>query len=247
MSSTKNPRVTQIIERPNKLPQTGDSVSAIVKLIEVGDEPRRIFAAIAECAAHTPGVTAAAVFLPSDKSTSEVELTASCGEFDFKELLSGEEHWGGNISLQSLSTNIHNSYSKQLTHFDIICIGAPIGSLVVHAPEGVDHSAVGKMKILSHHCGVTFERQRLSSTLQHFLDRLQVLNELNQLIASNVGLQRIVKSIARESAFRFASDIAITFLLNEETNCLEIKGGYGCAPNLVPKELEIDSGYLVRL
>ena len=56
---------------------------------------------------------------------------------------------------------------------------------------------------------MVFERQKLSNTLQHFLDRLQVLNELNQLIASNVGLQRIVKTLARESAFRFAADIAL--------------------------------------
>ncbi|MCB0317958.1 MAG: response regulator [Bdellovibrionales bacterium] len=244
MTSSKNPKVTQVIERPDKLSHSSDNLSAVTKLVELGDEPRRIFSAVAECAARTTGVTSAAVFLPSDKTGSEVELVASCGDFDFNQLLTKEEHWGGNITLQSLSTNIHKSFGKQLTHIDIICMGAPIGSLVIHAPSGIENNSISKMKSLAYHAGVTFERQRLSTTLQHFLDRLQVLNELNQLIASNVGLQRIVKNIARESAFRFASDIALTFLLNEESNCLEIKGGYGCAPNLIPKELEIDSGIL---
>ncbi|MEZ4753852.1 MAG: ATP-binding protein [Bdellovibrionota bacterium] len=244
MSSEKNPKITQIIERPSKLPQSGDSVASIIKLIELGDEPRRIFSSICECAAHTPGVTSAAIFLPSDKSTSEIELSSNFGDYDFKKLLASDDHWGGHATLQSLTTHILNSYKDELKHFDIICLGAPIGTLVIQTSDKIDASVASKMKSLAHHSGVTFERQRLSSTLQHFLDRLQVLNELNQLIASNVGLQRIVKSIARESAFRFASDIAVTFLLNEETNCLEVKGGYGCAPNLIPKEIEISSGIL---
>jgi signal transduction histidine kinase/ActR/RegA family two-component response regulator len=136
------------------------------------------------------------------------------------------------------------SSAGEYHYFDIICIGAPIGSLVVIAPDGLSKPRCEKLGNLAHYAGIVFERQKLSSTLQHFLDRLQVLNELNQLIASNVGLNRIVRSLARESAFRFAADVALAFLLDEEKKYLEIKGGYGCAPSIIPKFLELDTGIL---
>jgi signal transduction histidine kinase/CheY-like chemotaxis protein len=114
----------------------------------------------------------------------------------------------------------------------------------VRTVEKLSERSVEKLATLAHNCGVVFERQRLSGTLQHFIDRLEVLNELNQLIASNVGLQRIMKSVARESAFRFAADFAVCFILDDERKNLEAKGGYGCAPSSLPSQISIEGGIL---
>jgi signal transduction histidine kinase/CheY-like chemotaxis protein len=154
---------------------------------------------------------------------------------------------GARNSLKSSLSTFHLSTAGAYNFFDVICLGAPIGSLVVTAPGGLGSGACDKLSALAHHAGVVFERQRLSNTVQLFLDRLEVLNELNQLIASNVGLQRIVKSIARESAFRFAADVSLAFVLDEEKNFLETKGGYGCTPDRVPKKHDLNSGILAQV
>ncbi len=220
-----------------------ESISGIMKMIENGDEPRRIFTAIAECASKTSGVTASAIYLPSDRTNTERELVASNGNFPIEE--EREAGDGANrIAMQSVATHRAKIQDGDKHYFDIICLGAPIGSLAVVAPNGLAHDSQTRLGSLAHHISVVFERQKLSNTLQHFLDRLQVLNELNQLIASNIGLQRLVKSLARESAFRFAADVSLTLLLDEEKQNLHVKGGYGCTPNLVPKKLSTELGIL---
>lgn len=239
-------RVTQVMERP-QLPGTQvvatDPCLQVMRMVENGEETRRIFTTIVETAANTPGVAAAAIFLPSEKSNSHQEIVASLGDFPFEPLYENDTDKSGRIALQSLSSAMKITHQDR-HYFSIVCVGAHLGSLAVHAPDGLSPESVTKLAALAHHTGVTFERQKLAGTLQHYLDRLQVLNELNQLIASNVGLQRIVKSLARESAFRFAADLALTFLLNEEKTMLEVKGGYGCAPSVVPKMIPVDSGFL---
>ncbi|MBN8549239.1 MAG: response regulator [Deltaproteobacteria bacterium] len=246
MSDKTTSRVTQIMDRGElQAPSAGDSVAGIIRLIEQGEEPRCIYSAIVECASNTPGVQASAIFLPSDRVNDQQEMMASFGPFSLEEGRTTESE--NRVSVQAAASHIHKSSSGAYHYFDVICLGAPIGSLIVIAPKGLNSAANEKLNSLAHHVGVVFERQKLSNTLQHFLDRLQVLNELNQLIASNVGLQRILKSLARESAFRFAADVALTLLLNEDKTALEVKGGYGCAPHLIPKTLSLDAGILAQI
>lgn len=233
------------MERPGISPAaSGDKIEQIMRMVQNGDEPRRIFASIAECATNTPGVQSCALYLPSDKPDVQEEVIAQHGEFPSDEDISAFTDRSGRAALQPTANSYHRSESGSLLCFDVVCLGAPIGSLIVTAPEGLSQVCCEKITYLAHYAGIVFERQRLSTTLQHFLDRLQVLNELNQLIASNVGLTRIVKSLARESAFRFAADIALAFLINEERTKVTLKGGYGCTPNAVPTEIELDTGIL---
>lgn len=245
MTGKPKSRITQIMERAALAPpSSGDSVQKIVRMIESGDEARRIFAGIVECAANTPGVQASGLLLPSERSNGEQEVACSMGLFVPEETSDENYPHASNRAIQSSSSQMHKFVSGRYTYFDIVCLGAPIGSLVVIAPDGVDEAASIKLTQLALYSGIVFERNRLSSTLQHFLDRVQILNELNQLIASNVGLDRIVKSLARESAFRFAADISITFMLNEARNGLEPKGGYGCSASIIPKSITSGSGIL---
>lgn len=216
-----------------------ESINAVLRMIENGEEPRRLYLAIAECAAKSPGASSSAIFLPSEKSEDETELLASYGDFP-----SDTPHKQSGAGTSAL----RRKTSDGVFHFfDVVCLGAPIGMLVVTAPEGLTHNASDRVTQLAHHTGVVFERQKLSQNLQHFHDRLQVLNELNQLIASNVGLQRLMKTLARESAFRFASDVALTLLLDDSGQSLSIRGGYGCTPKQVPTEIQTSSGILSQV
>ncbi|RMG44399.1 MAG: response regulator [Candidatus Dadabacteria bacterium] len=248
MKKKSGSRVTQIMNRPPTASQgSGDSVASIMRMVQNGDEARRVFMAICECAVNTPGIKGAAIYLPGEKTSGQRELVARYGDIKPLEDQHDQIAKSDKIAFQFLADRRQNSQAGDQQYIDIICLGAAIGVLAVSAPEGISDEAYHKLKMLAHHTSVVFERQRLSNTLQHFLDRLEVLNELNQLIASNVGLQRILKSLARESAFRFASDVALTFLLNEEQNALNVKGGYGCAPHLVPKEISLQTGTLAQV
>ncbi len=236
-------RTTQSMNRAALTGGAGDDTSAIVRLIEGGEEPRRIYSAIAECAMNTPGVKGATIFLPAERLNNQLEAVASIGEA-LPEPRKDDGDTVGRLALSAASSKTSKTTTGHFTYFDVIVIGAPIGTLAISAPDGISHEACDKLGALTHHVGVVFERQKLSGTLQHFVDRLEVLNELNQLIASNVGLQRIVKSLARESAFRFAADLALTFILNEDKSALEVKGGYGCTPNLIPERFSLSGGLL---
>jgi signal transduction histidine kinase/ActR/RegA family two-component response regulator len=241
-------RVTQIMERSTLgPPTTGDSVQKVIRMIENGDEARRIFSSILECCGNTPGVKACALYLASEKSNNEQEIAVTHGSFFPEENSDQRDKHMAHLAIQSSTSQMHRSVSGKYHYFDIICLGTAMGSIVVISPDGIDENSSKKIAELAFLAGMIFERNRLSGTLQHFLDRVQILNELNQLIASNVGLERIVKSLARESAFRFAADISVAFLYNEERSALEPKGGYGCSPSLVPKKIDLNSGILSQV
>ena len=236
----RSTRITQSFDRDVVIAgQNADSIATVMRLIESGEEPRRIFQTIVEIAANCPGIVSAGLYFMGDALASNQELIASAGEFPFAEFELNDNP--GHILNPSIpaSDAVGN---REL--FSIVCLGAPVGTLAVKTSEPPSHRIRERLELLAHHTGVTFERQRLSSTLQHFLDRIQVFNELNQLIAGNIGLQRLVKSLTRDAAFRFSADLALTFVLNEESSSLEVKGGYGCAPNLVPKSFDTSSGIL---
>lgn len=236
---------TQIIQRP-KLKKSYESrpqLDRVTWLIEKGEEPRRIFNAILEAATFDTPAKEAALYLPTAQHSVAVEIVAQTPNFNAQDL---QPEIATTMSFPEPTPAQSQGYNRKddYYHFDVICLGAPIGCLTVETDEPLDQEAIHFIRALTHHVSVTYERQKLSNTLQHFLDRLEVLNSLNQLIASNVGLDRIVKSLARESAFRFSADIALMFLLTDDGEELTVRGGYGCAPNLVPKRLSSSEGIL---
>ncbi len=219
---------------------TEDPVRTAMRLIEQGEEPRRIFSSIAEGALVATGSTGVGILLPVDRTSADRDLVAAAGEFSIPDIDLTEAPAGGGVGS---NYQVFGDYH----YFDVVCLGAPIGSIACVAPTQLTSRELTLMSDLAHQVGVVFERLKLSSHLQIFLDRLEALNELNQLIASNAGLKRIVKSLARESAFRFSADVALTFILNEEKNILEPQGGYGCSPHLTPKSFSLSSGLLAQV
>ncbi|NDC37241.1 MAG: response regulator [Proteobacteria bacterium] len=219
--------------------QSGDTLSTIMLLIESGEEPRRILQTIVESVAQLPGISSAALYFTNDTSASQQSLLISAGDFPHElfEIPDSPDH--------ILNPNLPASDTERLTTLvSIVCMGAAVGTLAVQTASILGPRTRERLEVLAHHAGVTFERQRLSSTLQHLLDRIQVFNELNQLIVGNIGLQRLVKSLTRDAAFRFAADTSLTLLINDETNTLDVGASYGCAQNLIPKSFGSTTGLL---
>lgn len=215
-------------------------INEVTRLIESGEEPREVYFAIVNAAVGLPNVDGAALFVPSERDTTIPYLVAKAGSAS----LPTEEEFIVSRASRLFSAATFGSYwrtsQSACVYFDVIYIGVPVGGLVLHTSGSLQESEFHALAYLAHHASTMYERLKLSATMQHFLDRLQVLNELNQLIVTNVGLQRIVKSLARESAFRFGADIVQTFLLNEAGDSLESKGGYGYSQNDVPPLIPLD-------
>lgn len=235
--------------QPMNLPISSDdtkgvSLDDIGRMISFGEEAQLVYKLAVERACSLPEVAGAVLFVPSDhlngrqyaiKQAGEEHLLIKLEEYEFER--------ASKLFEQNLSDLVHVHENGNLFFFHLIQLGSNIGALVLTVPDKhLSEASSYELQQLAFMCGVVYEQQRLSGTVTNFLERLQVLNELNQMIVSNAGLQRIVKSISRESAFRFAADISLTFILNEEHNIFESKGGYGCAPNLIPNFIEIGNG-----
>lgn len=230
MDKKLSARSTQVLTKKDlNLPP--DGVFHVLSLMQAGDEPRRIFSAILDESLASCNAKGAALILPSQREGQLAEIYAKVGVFD-EELYS---EYGAQQAKPDISG---------LIGFEIVCLGAPLGSLVLQTDNEIDAAIFERAKILAHHAGTCFERQRTSHTIQTLLDRLEVLNELNQLIASNATLERLIKNLVRESAFRFSADVALAFILTETKATLEPKGGYGCTQAQIPAQLSTTVGLL---
>lgn len=233
--------------QPRCTSATGDTLAPIVELLQSGDEPWRIYRAITECAAATPGIGGVGLYLLSEVDQTTRSLVASSGTFG-PSLLSeiDPEHTSG-VTIQAATNVLRHTVSGDFHSFGIVCAGAPVGSLVALASDDLSPAVCEKLAALALYAGTAFERHRLSLNVQHLSDRLQVLNEINQLIAGNAGIERVVKSLARESAFRFTADMAIIFLYNEGQTELRSRGVFGCAPDSIPPGLSATQGLAAQV
>lgn len=221
----------------------GDVNTPIHELIELGTDPAKLFTRIVEEARSFDGVEATALFLSSVRLQDRVELVAHSGPFQIEPGRADDPTY---LAREKLPTGESNTTAQSGNYYylDVTSLGSPIGALVLKTCENLDNSAIQKLRMLAFHTSVIYERQRFTNTLQHFLDRLQVLNDLNQLIATNAPLDRIVRNITRESAFRFGTDIALTLLLDTEKKSLKTIGAYGAMAKIVPQLLPVDHGLI---
>lgn len=223
---------------------TTRSEVAVLRLMDQGEEAHQLFQGITDAAMSCGPIQGVALFLPSEKRVGHQDIYTHSGDFYPEVGREADPAYSHRSALQSITAPFHKTTSGNYHYFDVVCMGAQIGTLVVIGKELITPAGFDILFRLAHHSGIIYERQRLTGTLQHYLDRLQVLIELNQLIAANVGLGRIVKSLARESAFRFSADYAITFILNEEKSILEPQGTFGCTAQSIPGVPETDPGIL---
>lgn len=206
-----------------------DGMFHLMGLQQAGEEPRRIFSAILDEALASCAARGAALVLPAQREGAPPEVYARAGIFDdvtFNE-------YGAKPALPGAVGTLS---------FELVCLGTPIGALVFQTDQELSQDALERGRILAHHAAVTYERQRTTHTVQTLLDRLDVLNELNQLIASNTNLDRLIKNLVRESAFRFSADVALAYILDEQKVTLEPRGGYGCTQAQIPESLNTQLG-----
>lgn len=246
-TTTSNLESQEVVPVASVFPAPDTSV--ILQLVQQGEEPKRIFAAITETAAQMANCRGAALYLPSDEDASIVAMVHSDGDFIPEDELGLKPDHSRRIIAPELALHTQlNRYGDDCYYsIPIIHLGTPIGSLVVHSSDEIPDDFLTSAMLLAYHAGTVFERQKLTGTVQHFLDRLQVLNQLNGLIASNAGVSSTVKSVSRESAFRFAADISLTLLLSEDKAALDVLRGaaYGCAPQSIPARFSLNAGLML--
>ena len=85
------------------------------------------------------------------------------------------------------------------------------------------------------------------SQLATALAKVELLNELNKLVSSAAGVERISRTLAREAAFRFKARCALAMVLSPNNETLLIKGCYGCSSSGVPEEIQFEGTQLGTL
>jgi signal transduction histidine kinase/ActR/RegA family two-component response regulator len=229
----KDPKSTQVLSKKSLCAEPAH-INDVVDLLGSGEDPRNIFNAILDESLLSCKAKGAALLLPSNKDGQTHEVVAKVGIFD-----------SDNFKTTSI-TEAKIGLAGRL-QFAIIYLGAPIGAIIIDTEEELSKEAFQQGRMLAYHAGVCFEKQRNNQTIQTLHDRLEVLNEVNQLIASNASLDRLVKSLVRESAFRFSADVTVVMLVNEEKTLLTPKGSYGCTLNQVPSETPTNQGLLAQV
>ncbi|NMC63138.1 MAG: response regulator [SAR324 cluster bacterium] len=215
----------------------------IVQRIEAGEAPEEIYQEIIRRILEFKCINSVALYLPSEANTDEQEIVASSKSFMSEEGFKETER-AAFINEESTLNPFHFWKSGNYYYFDVTCNGTAIGTLALVSDKELNDEIYASASNLAHQAGIVFEKQRMSGIIQHYMDRLQVLNELNQLIASNVSLDRIMKTIARESAFRFGGDISITFIYDESSSELLMRGIFGFPAKLCPERISTLEGIL---
>jgi signal transduction histidine kinase/ActR/RegA family two-component response regulator len=180
------------------------------------------------------GIKAAAVFLPEvdDSSIETFEVLASSGgevvpkptpeKFDKEELV--REH--------PLPT-----YHKGDYLYTKVAVGSTLGWLGTRLVSEPSDVLLDQIDELAFYAALANEHPSLRERVGHATAKIEVLNELNKLIASGVDLNRIMRTVAREAAFRFSAKCSIAFFLNEAGTALECMGSYGAPPKAFPEEV----------
>lgn len=229
------------------------SVSEIAALIENDQiEPREIYQSITQTACCVGPVQECVLLLPSASGKNardpanapdQLEVVSHSGDFqpqDIKRALADEP-----------SNLAHASAAKCLTagnyrFFAVISAGSQIGYLAIRSYSEISDSTAESLLLLASLAGMVFERIRRVGSEAHLADRLQVLTGLNMLIARNVGLDRITKSITAESALHFAAELVLIYLCDEAQRSLELRGRYGCSPGSIPNSYRSQDGLLYK-
>lgn len=213
----------------------------IFELIERGEEAQKIYNLVTKKICKLEGITGASIFISQNADNTGVDCVSHSG--NAPQILSDE--FSQKIFLETFNfskARIHKDSSAYIA--EIMELGKPKGCLYISVNEDFELDNLICIRRIAFYLTSINERQRLTNRVQHFLDRLEVLNELNQLVVGDIDLQSITKRLTRETSFRFSADLALIYLLEENGKNLEIKGGFGCSAHLIPKTIDSSTGIL---
>ena len=183
-----------------------------------------------------PQVKAVSIYLMHELKEQEYELKAIITEGDgrFPEPPHLLNESGNRVVQRPKQLPGLGTRGSWYTFLAASSAGQRIGWLAIASDDELSADSLAHLTELARFIGLAFERGRAGARVKHCLGKLEVLNELNKLVASGTGLDRITKTIAREAAFRFGADISLCLLLDDERAQLEIKGSYGWQSAPVP-------------
>ena len=232
----------------DELAASSARAARIHRMIESGEEPGRIYEAICDALCSVSGVEAAAIFLPPDGRDENAPVEQIC-HLGSRSIFAPVE----STAEQHARHMVHKGarpYQPRgvegVFYRDIICLGSPLGSIGIAASSGLSAEAEVLAGELAYCAGLLVERQRMILKMQHLLDRLEVLTEFNQLVASGVNVERVARTLVRQCAFRFSADVAMLLVLDENGETLGVRGLYGTAIRNVPKTLSLQNNLLGR-
>ncbi len=214
----------------------------VFKLIDSGAELTEIYQATMDLLASQPESRAISLYIQSATDNTILVEHATYGHT--VPPLAAENSY---VTEELDTGEFRKSLDGNIYFFPSINLGILNGGLAIEA-EGVPPAPFIEIcSILGRILGQITEHQALSIRLQHFIDRLHILNNLHQLIASNVSLSRIVRSVIHEAAFRFGADLGLLYVLSQDNEHLELKGGYGCPQDSVPESLPRHEGLAAQV
>lgn len=88
--------------------------------------------------------------------------------------------------------------------------------------------------------------QSTSDEIKLLRERYELVTRIVQLMASGVDGERLPKTLAHECAFRFNADCALTMILSESGEGLNIAGAYGLEPSTIPRSIQLTNTILGR-
>ncbi len=186
-------------------------------------------------------VDSVAIFVEEKEGYSEISLLQEMGETTVplpKPTQTGSGSLSTCDSNESPSKTPHyqriQGYQKNLGWVGLL-LNAPLSEVEQVALEE-----------FAFYAGILIERPQVFGQVKHYSDTLQVLNELNKLVASGVGIERILRTLAREAAFRFSADCVLGMQLDEQGDSLLVRGVYGCPSRAIPNSIALTNTQLGR-
>ncbi len=176
-----------------------------------------------------PQIKRNALYLPIDfsKSSSNKNICISHAG-DINPISEGEK----NENIKSFKISLDNDND-----------GALIVEFLNHNNlEIIDY----ELKKISTTISLYHKNQHINRQLKLSFSRLNVFNQLNQLVSTNISLKRLPTTLAREASFRFGADCGLILLMGKSESDLNIKGIYGCVPKTVPESVPLTNSILSR-
>lgn len=220
----------------------------ILRLIEGLEDIEKASSIVCQSLLEIEAIRAASIYLCAEQNKAELTLMGQAGDRFIEE--SGETLTEQNTRIKkdsSLLRVYRRPSSKTLAYFDIVASGVAVGQLAVSLSSELQPSEELLLERLGEKLGDLRTTQHLISERKQFEERLSVLSDLNQLIATGVALERLAKTLAKECAFRFRSNCSLTLLLNEEgADYVTVAGSFGTSPKTTPKRVDLTNTLLGR-
>ena len=138
--------------------------------------------------------------------------------------------------------------SLSIHKFPVKRFGVVVGYLTIWSKGPLGKGAQSRATLHAALGGLAFERGRSGTQLQALLDRIEILNELHQLISTDTPIRNLASEIARQGAARFSANVALTLIreINSSSE-LRIVGGYGCPPWILERPIPVSEGIIKQL